>query len=460
MGRDVEPASKLIPATAEEKTRLRNFIARDATAGERDDFLHTNAAFLSERAKSAFLDMNAKDQYRVIAEGQMTPCENSTEVLYARIRSFMEMEKKVRSLASSDDPSRLQKREAVVPSVALEIAAQIAHPMFEEVPDSERRCAGFERPPEDCQCPKGHKMSLVRDCDGTCDRCKREVTKAPRVLECGACNWWLCENCFTKDEASSPGVVEGTCRGVDGVVEALQKKYGMQKGERARVVAETKELWKITGDRTLPKVQCNTGWKWIIKGAEEEARRKAEEAARRKKEKQENQLRENAREERGEKQKTAKETEKKKKKNEKEKKDKRNNHKAGRRTRSASSEAVASSSSRPSSVSSSVSSSHSRDASRKRKWQVQKNDKKGKGEETDRDEEDKKGRARRSDDKKEKRRRKACTQGSSSFSDSSSDFARARRSRECSSSGSRSRSLSRSRHQGRKCSHVGGKRRR
>eukprot|EP00928_Gymnodinium_smaydae_P005274 TRINITY_DN11806_c0_g1_i2.p2 TRINITY_DN11806_c0_g1~~TRINITY_DN11806_c0_g1_i2.p2 ORF type:complete len:237 (-),score=80.60 TRINITY_DN11806_c0_g1_i2:1256-1966(-) len=233
---DAEQA-RLAPATDEEKRLLREYVARDATEDERNAFLHASAAVISDRARNAFLDMSAKDQYRVIAAGPMTPCENSTEILYTRVKDFQEMERKVRSLAGTVEES--QKKEKKVSDIALAVASQIANPKFDEVPASERRCAGaaFEH--------------------------------------------------VAEEEGATCAALEGTCRGVGGVIEALLKKYSMQKGERVRVVGESKELWKVDGERTLPKTQCGVGWRWVIKGADAEAKKKAEEAARKKREKEE-----------------------------------------------------------------------------------------------------------------------------------------------------------------------------
>merc|ERR1712139_358866 len=69
--------------------------------------------------------------------------------------------------------------------------------------------------------------------------------------------------------------------------EALQKKYTLQKGERVKVIAETKELWKLDGDRNVPKTHRNIGWKWVLQGDEEKEKKKAEEQARKQKEKEE-----------------------------------------------------------------------------------------------------------------------------------------------------------------------------
>merc|ERR1711862_931123 len=64
-------------------------------------------------------------------------------------------------------------------------------------------------------------------------------------------------------------------------------KYNMQKGQRAKVIQETKELWKMEGDLNVPKVHANKGWKWVLQGEAESAKKKAEEQARKAQEKSE-----------------------------------------------------------------------------------------------------------------------------------------------------------------------------
>mmetsp|Transcript_21532 Transcript_21532/g.50191 ORF Transcript_21532/g.50191 Transcript_21532/m.50191 type:complete len:359 (-) Transcript_21532:204-1280(-) len=223
----------LVPASAEEKALLKGFVARDATEEERDGFLQSNVTFLSDKAKRAFMDMSAKDQFRVIADGPMTSSQDSTEILYGRVKRFKDMETQVRNLAHANyDAPKGGKAEERVSNVSMQIAQAMANPVFEEVPESERRCT----------------PAAVAQPAGPEDNSK----------------------------------LEGDLRGVGGVVEALQKKYGLQKGERVRVVAETKELWKLEGEKTVPKAHSNSGWKWVLKGAEEEAKKKALELARKK----------------------------------------------------------------------------------------------------------------------------------------------------------------------------------
>merc|ERR1712176_526655 len=89
------------------------------------------------------------------------------------------------------------------------------------------------------------------------------------------------------EEPKAEKVLVGTRQGVGGVIEAVQKKYNMQKGQRAKVVAETKELWKMEGDLNVPKVHMNKGWRWVLQGDDQAAKKKAEEQALKKQEKEE-----------------------------------------------------------------------------------------------------------------------------------------------------------------------------
>eukprot|EP00440_Ansanella_granifera_P046853 gb/GFBE01050733.1/.p1 GENE.gb/GFBE01050733.1/~~gb/GFBE01050733.1/.p1 ORF type:complete len:346 (+),score=108.09 gb/GFBE01050733.1/:1-1038(+) len=225
------------PATDAEKSILRNFVARPATDQERDGFLIKNASHLSDKARGVFIDMSPTDQYRVIFDGPMRESRDAVEILYGRVKRFMDMEMQLRALSSrSGVEVEKPKKEpsAKMQELSKQIAHSLANPKYEEVPESERRCAGVDQKLE---------------------------------------------------EEKKPTVIEGTVKGVGGVIEALQKKYALQKGERVRVVAETKDLWKVTGEKTIPKGQVNSGWKWVIKGADEEAKKKADEAARKKAEK-------------------------------------------------------------------------------------------------------------------------------------------------------------------------------
>lgn len=226
-------------ATDQERSLLRSSVVREATTEEADAWVSQNIRFLSEKAKNAFVDMNAKDKFRVMSEGSMHECRDSTDILYGRVKRFMDMEAKLRSMANSDPNAVEKPKEKIISSVARSIAQQMSMPKLEEVPEHERR-TGFAvgtGPPE-------------------------EAPKAPE----------------------KPKV--GTRKGVGGVIEALQKKYTMEKGERAKVISETKELWKIEGDRNVPKVHCNTGWKWVLQGDEAAAKKKAEVQAQKQQEKQ------------------------------------------------------------------------------------------------------------------------------------------------------------------------------
>ncbi|CAJ1398180.1 unnamed protein product [Effrenium voratum] len=172
--------------------------------------------------------------FRVIFDGQMKEGRDPVEILYARVKKFMDMENQLRALSTRTGKEEVKTKKQPskkMQELSVRIAHSLSNPTYEEVPAHERRCAGVNQKLEDDIKPK---------------------------------------------------VLEGTVKGVGGVIEALQKKYAMIKGERLRVVNETKDLWKLEGEKTIPKCQVNTGWKWVIKGAQDEEKKKAEEAARKK----------------------------------------------------------------------------------------------------------------------------------------------------------------------------------
>lgn len=221
------------PASDDEKKILRNFVAREATAEERDSFLVKNYAHLNDKARGVFREMSATDQFRVIFDGPMKESRDAVEILYGRVKRFLDMELQLRALSSrtGNEQEKAKKQpSAKMQELSVRIAHSLANPKYEEVPASERRCSGVDQKLED----------------------------------------------------TTPKLLEGTVKGVGGVIEAMQKKYAMIKGERLRVVNETKDLWKLEGEKTVPKAQVNTGWKWIIKGAEDEVKKKADEQARKK----------------------------------------------------------------------------------------------------------------------------------------------------------------------------------
>jgi len=221
------------PATEEEKRMLRQFVAREATEQERDRWLIQNAKILNDKARGVFMDMNPMDQYRVIFEGNLKEARDLVEILYGRVKRFLDMEQQLRGMShGSGKKEEVKKKEPSKKMLELsqQIAHQMANPQYEEVPASERRTAGVNQELEE---------------------------KKP--------------------------ILEGTVKGVGGVIEAMQKKYALLKGERVQVVAETKDLWKLAGEKTIPKAQVNKGWKWVIKG-EDEAKKKAEEAKKAQKE--------------------------------------------------------------------------------------------------------------------------------------------------------------------------------
>lgn len=234
----VPPARKR--ATEDEKDLLRGSIVRKASQEEADAWVAQNIRFLTQKAQNAFTDMSDEDKFRVMSEGAMTECRDATEILYGRVKRFMDMEAKLKSMANAD-PSAVEKsKDKKISTVALSIAHQMSTPKLEEVPENERRTGTVVGTGPAVDVPKAPEKALV-----------------------------------------------GTRQGVGGVIEALQKKYMMQKGDRAKVVAETKELWKMEGDINVPKTHRNSGWKWVIQGEEAAALKKAEEKARKQREKEE-----------------------------------------------------------------------------------------------------------------------------------------------------------------------------
>lgn len=205
------------PATQDEKKLLKKTIVRKATHEECDAFMQVSASHLSDKAKTAFFQMSDEDKFRVMYEGPVTDCRDSTEVLYGRVQRFMDMERTLRTLAVSEAQESEEKpKEKRVSEIAMAVAQQLSTPLLEEVPEHERRCI-----------PRAGAAEPLPESDS--------------------------------------GQLVGTCKGVGGVIEALQKKYTMAKGQRLRVVGESKELWKLEDDKNVPKTHCNTGWKWVVR---------------------------------------------------------------------------------------------------------------------------------------------------------------------------------------------------
>ncbi|CAJ1352306.1 unnamed protein product [Effrenium voratum] len=137
--------------------------------------------------------------FRVIFDGQMKEGRDPVEILYARVKKFMDMENQLRALSTRTGKEEVKTKKQPskkMQELSVRIAHSLSNPTYEEVPAHERRCAGVNQKLEDDIKPK---------------------------------------------------VLEGTVKGVGGVIEALQKKYAMIKGERLRVVNETKDLWKLEG---------------------------------------------------------------------------------------------------------------------------------------------------------------------------------------------------------------------
>ncbi|CAE8611822.1 unnamed protein product [Polarella glacialis] len=287
-----EEAVVLVAATEEEKSLLRKFVGRPASEEERDSFLVKNASYLSDRARNVFIDMSPTDQYRVIFEGKMHDCKDATEILYGRVKRFMDMEMKLRSMSHGTGQTEKPKKEMSkrMKEISEQIAHSISNPIYEEVPEDQRRTSGVMQ-----------------------------------ILE---------------EETKPNNTLEGSKKGIGGVIEALQKKYSMFKGERAQVVNETKELWKLSGDKNVIKVHLGTGWKWVMKGEAEKAKKDAEDKAIKKEENRKKREEEDAQQKLQEEEKKSKKEKKEKEKEKKgsEKKDKRSKDKGSKRRRSSDSE--------------------------------------------------------------------------------------------------------------------------
>ena len=57
---------------------------------------------MNEKSRTAFAGMSKQNQFRVISEGPMKECQDSVEILYARVNRFMAMEAELKKLANSD----------------------------------------------------------------------------------------------------------------------------------------------------------------------------------------------------------------------------------------------------------------------------------------------------------------------------------------------------------------------
>jgi len=221
------------PATEEEKKLLRSTaLARKATEDEVEGWLAASNTHMSEKARTAFHGMTPENQYRVMYEGPLTESRDSTEILYARVQRFMDMESQLKKLANAtDEKSEAGNSKKVKASeLAVAIGKAIVNPVLpDEVPEHERRFAPAV----------GTKMAP-------------EPKAAPPLV--------------------------GKLKGVGGIIEALQKKYSLQKGDRIKVVAETKELWKLEGEKTVPKTHQGQGWKWVLPLGDEPAKKKPKKA--------------------------------------------------------------------------------------------------------------------------------------------------------------------------------------
>eukprot|EP00428_Durinskia_dybowskii_P014546 CAMPEP_0170224090 /NCGR_PEP_ID=MMETSP0116_2-20130129/11746_1 /TAXON_ID=400756 /ORGANISM="Durinskia baltica, Strain CSIRO CS-38" /LENGTH=204 /DNA_ID=CAMNT_0010474795 /DNA_START=60 /DNA_END=674 /DNA_ORIENTATION=+ len=46
-----------------------------------------------------------------------------------------------------------------------------------------------------CRCPSGHELKLWVARAGACDGCRKFVADGEQVMDCRACNWYLCNEC-------------------------------------------------------------------------------------------------------------------------------------------------------------------------------------------------------------------------------------------------------------------------
>eukprot|EP00747_Dinoflagellata_sp_TGD_P180211 gnl/TRDRNA2_/TRDRNA2_32277_c0_seq1.p1 gnl/TRDRNA2_/TRDRNA2_32277_c0~~gnl/TRDRNA2_/TRDRNA2_32277_c0_seq1.p1 ORF type:complete len:282 (+),score=52.79 gnl/TRDRNA2_/TRDRNA2_32277_c0_seq1:115-960(+) len=72
----------------------------------------------------------------------------------------------------------------------------------------------------------------------------------------------------------------GNLCGVGDVVEVLRAKYGCRRGDRLRVLGESRMLWKLEGGKTIPKIHDQIGWRWV-QAADGETEAAAQEKQRR-----------------------------------------------------------------------------------------------------------------------------------------------------------------------------------
>mmetsp|Transcript_99479 Transcript_99479/g.252702 ORF Transcript_99479/g.252702 Transcript_99479/m.252702 type:complete len:347 (-) Transcript_99479:70-1110(-) len=50
------------------------------------------------------------------------------------------------------------------------------------------------------RCPAGHMLCPLKAEKGKCDGCKRQVVKGDTVMDCRACNWYLCQDCHPQEK--------------------------------------------------------------------------------------------------------------------------------------------------------------------------------------------------------------------------------------------------------------------
>mmetsp|Transcript_69212 Transcript_69212/g.225441 ORF Transcript_69212/g.225441 Transcript_69212/m.225441 type:complete len:348 (+) Transcript_69212:79-1122(+) len=50
------------------------------------------------------------------------------------------------------------------------------------------------------RCPAGHMLCPLKAEKGKCDGCKRQVVRGDTVMDCRACNWYLCQDCHPQEK--------------------------------------------------------------------------------------------------------------------------------------------------------------------------------------------------------------------------------------------------------------------
>lgn len=203
-------------------------LVREAHEEEAEAWITANAECLDEIAINEFRNMTGKDKARVIAEGRLGDCQDPGAVILARAKRAREMENQVVEMMCKAQ-SKKGKTKVLKPPTDPALAAKLndcfvqGYAKIKEVPKEESRFAP----------PAGAAPVL--------DPAEEAARKNAELI--------------------------GNIRGIGGVVEMVKAKYGCQKGQRFKVVGESGGmggLWKLEGNRTIPKPQVNDGWKWVM----------------------------------------------------------------------------------------------------------------------------------------------------------------------------------------------------